>query len=138
MAFHLVMQALLDRSDVVSFLELAARCDLKAYIEWKHRNCNPAPMLDQLALGWRTPCHVWRVEVTDFEIRRLADQDLASWRLEVYVEVLKDSETAHEAFEKTDQLSHLHIDDDRVDGDQVMIREKRRRRLLKRFKAALH
>lgn len=129
------MQTLFDRSDVVSFLELAARCALKAYVKWKHRNRNPAPMLNQLALGWRTPCHVWRVEVTDFEIRRLVDQELASWRLGIYVEVLKESETAREAFEKTDQLSHLHIDDDRVDGDQVMIREKRRRRLLRRLNA---
>lgn len=135
--FHHAMQTLLDRSDVFSFLDLAARCDLKAYVEWKHPDGNPAYMLDEFAFGWRTPCHVRRGDVSDFEISPLTDQELGSWRLGTYVEVDKDSKTAREAFNKTEQISH-HYGDNRVDEVQVMVQEKRRRKLLRRLKAALH
>lgn len=55
--FQHASKTLLGRDDFVSFLNLAAVCDLSSYVRYRHPNVTP-DKLDLLAPGWRAPSRV--------------------------------------------------------------------------------
>lgn len=79
--FRHAMVTLLNRDDFVSFLDVAARCDLSAYVKWRYSDAISATLLDKHALGWRSPCRVQRGDISDFEIILQRTDELESWRL---------------------------------------------------------
>lgn len=76
--FSHAMCTLLDREDIVSFIALAARCDLAAYIEYRLPQ-HTAATLDEHAPGWRSPCCVQ--QLSGFNICPQASDGSWNWRL---------------------------------------------------------
>lgn len=133
--FENAVQTLLDKEGIGSFLELAAMCDLKAYVQWRHPDCDLPTILDNLAPKWRSPCRVQRGEVKEFEICRQEDGKLNSWRLG---SCLSSEETPYVPGTTSDSLgepkSHEHNRGaQRISGK---VKDKRRRFLWKEVTAA--
>lgn len=133
--FEHAMQTLLGKEGVTSFLELAAMCDMKAYVQQRYPDCDLPTTLDNLAPKWRSPCRVQRGEVKQFEICRQEGGEPGSWRLG---SCLNSEHSTHGHSTTSDSLrepkSHKH--DRGLQNASAEVREKRRRILWKRMTAA--
>lgn len=133
--FESAIQTLLDEEGIFSFLELAAMCDLKAYVQRRHPDCDLPTTLDNLAPRWRSPCRVQLGEVKQFEIFRQEDDEPGSWRLG---SCLNSEESPHVPGTTSDGLGapESHKLDHRSQNTSTQVINQRRRSLWKKVTAA--
>ncbi|KAI0903024.1 hypothetical protein F4823DRAFT_569099 [Ustulina deusta] len=78
--FAHAMNCILNKPEIVSFLELACKCDLASYVGCKHSQCT-VPELDTLASTWRELLKIQQDSNFEISVREIMDDAEGDWRL---------------------------------------------------------